>query len=92
MFDNILIKLDEGELWSLKFHVTYYKNIIKLLLDAEVFDLGWLWDGATIKWMPLLKILVLCGNIPPTVLSIVDCTSHMSDGGKKYTTYIIDQF
>ncbi len=29
---------------------------------------------------------------PPTVLSILDCTTHMSDGGKKDTTYIMKQF
>ncbi len=68
---------------SLNLQVTYNKNISKLLQDAEVFGLGWLGDGATIKWMPLLNIFVLCRNIPPTVVSIVDCTSHMSDGERK---------
>ncbi len=29
---------------------------------------------------------------PPTIVSIVDCTSHMSDGEKKDATYIMDQF
>ncbi len=70
----------------------YDKNISKLLQDAEVFGLRWLGDGATIKWMPLLNILVLCGSAPPTVVSIVDCTTHMSDGGKKDATYIMEQF
>ncbi len=68
------------------------KNISKLLQDAEKFGLGWLGDGATIKLMPLLNILVLCVSAPPTVVSIVDCTSHMSDGGKKDATYIMEQF
>ncbi len=68
---------------SLNFQETYDKNISKLLQDAEVFGLGWLGDGATIKCMPLLNILVLCGPAPSTVVSIVDCTLHMSDGRKK---------
>ena len=72
--------------------MTYDKNISKLLQDAEVFGLGWLGDGATIKRMPLLNILVLCSPAPPTVVSILDCTSDMSDGGKKDATYIMDQF
>ncbi len=42
--------------------------------------------------MPLLNIFVLCRNTPPTVVSIIDCTKHMSDEGKKDATYIIDQF
>ncbi len=72
--------------------MTNDKNISKLLQDVEVFGLGWLGDGATIKRMPLLNILVLCGNVPPTVVSIVDCTSHISDGGKKDATYTMNQF
>ncbi len=58
----------------------------------KVFRLGWLEEEATIKHMPLLNILVLCRNAPPTVVSIVDCTTHMSDGGKKDATYIMGQF
>ncbi len=72
--------------------MTNDKNISKLLQDAEVFGLRWLEDGATIKLIPLLNTLVLCGNAPPTVVSIVDCTSYMSDGGKKDATYVMDQF
>ncbi len=56
-----------------------------------MFGLGWVGDGETMKWMPLLNILVICENAPPKVVSIVDCTSHMSDGGKKDATYIMDQ-
>ncbi len=68
------------------------KNFAKLLQDEEVFGLRWLGDGATIKQMPLLNTLVLCGNAHPTVVSIVDCTSHMSDGGKKGATDIGTNF
>ncbi len=80
---------------SVNFQVTYDKDIsklLKLLQDAEVFGLRWLGDGAMMKRMPLLKILALCGNAPPTKVSIVDCTMHMSDGGKKDATYIMEQF
>ncbi len=76
--------------WTFRFFMT--KNISKLLQDTEVFGLGWLGDGATIKWTPLLNILLLCGNAPPTVMSIVDCKSHMSDWENKDATYIMGQF
>ncbi len=72
--------------------MTYDKNIFKLLQDAEVFGIRWLGDGAMIKQMPLLNVPVLCKNAPLTLVSIVDCTTHMSDGGKIYATYIMDQF
>ena len=77
---------------NLNFQVTSNKSISKLLQDAEVFGLGWLGDGATIKQMPLLNILVLCVSAPPTVVSIVDCTKHISDGGQKNATYMIEKF
>ncbi len=70
----------------------YNKNIAKLLQNAEVFGLGWLGDGATIKQMPLLNIFVLCGIISPTVVSIVNCTSLMSDEGKKDAPNIMTNF
>ncbi len=74
---------------SSNFLVTYNKNISKLLQDAEVFGLWWLGDGATIKRMPLFNILVLCGNVPSAVVSIVDCTTHMSDGGGRKMQHIL---
>ncbi len=70
--------IKKGELLSQNIQVSYDKNISKLLQDAEVFGLGLLGDGATIKQMPLLNILVLCGSVPPTVVSMVYCTTHMS--------------
>ncbi len=38
------------------------------------------------------NIFVLHGNVPPKGVSIVGCTSYMSNGGKKDETYIIEQF
>ncbi len=70
------IQQNKGELLSSKFQVTYKETISKLLQDAEVFGLGWLGDGATIKQMPFLNILVLSGNTPPTVDSVVDGSAH----------------
>ncbi len=55
-----------------------------------MFGLGQLGDGETIKQIPPLNMLVLCGIVPPIVF-IIYCNSHTSDGGKKDATYIIDQ-
>ncbi len=72
-----------GELLSLNFQVTYDKTMSKLLQDSETFGLGWLGSGVTIKQTPLINILIMCINSFPTAVYIVDCTSHMSEGGKK---------
>ncbi len=74
--------LSSGELLSLNFQATYEKNVAAILKDAYVFGLSWLGDGTTIKRTPLLNMLVMCGNSPPTVMSIFNCTEHMSTGGK----------
>ncbi len=48
--------------------------------------LDWLGDGANILCMPLLNVIVMCGNASPVVVSICDCTDHMSEGEKKDAT------
>ncbi len=48
-----------------------------------MFGLSLIGDEATIKQMPLMNMLVMCGKAAPVIVSIWDCTSHMVDGGKK---------
>ncbi len=42
--------------------------------------------------MPLLNVLGMCGNCPPVVIAVADCTEHMSEGGKKDCTFIAKLF
>ncbi len=37
-------------------------------------------------------MLVMCGDKPPAVMSICDCTGHMVDCGRKDTKYIMNFF
>ncbi len=37
-------------------------------------------------------MMVMCGDTSPVVASICDCTDHMSEGGKKDTTFITEMF
>ncbi len=55
------------------------------------FGLGWLGDGATILHIPLLNMMVMCGDASTVVVSICDC-SHMFEGGKKDANNIADMF
>ncbi len=79
---------DLGELLQLNFENTYDRNKMAIMKDAVTFGIAWLGDGATIKRMPLLNMLALCGEEPPVVISIFDCSEHMSEGGKKDAQYI----
>ncbi len=62
------------------------------MTKAALFGLLWLSDRATIKKMPLNNMLVMCGDKPPAVISICDCTSHMVEGGKKDAEFIMNFF
>ncbi len=42
--------------------------------------------------MPWLNMMVMCGDANHVVVSICDCTNHMSEGGKKDVTYIAEMF
>ncbi len=53
------------------------------------FGLCWLGDGATIKKMLLINMLVMCGDKLPAVISICESTEHIVDNGKKDVKYII---
>ncbi len=73
---------------DLSFQTKYFDNKTNLLKSADVFGLGFLGDGATLKKMPLMKIIASCVDTPPITMSIHDCTKHMQEGGKKDATYI----
>ena len=72
-----------------------HKNCIEhnqenLCREADVFGLSWLSDGATIGRMPLINVLGLCADSPPTCVAIEDCSGHMSAGGRKDARYIAE--
>ena len=61
-----------GSLLDLNFQTKYEHNKENLLKNADVFWLAFLGDGATIKRMPLMNILAMCGDVPPITISQVD--------------------
>ncbi len=40
--------------------------------------------------MPLINMLVICGDKLPAVISICECAGHMVEGGGKDTKYIMN--
>ena len=59
---------------------------------ADLWGLTFIGDFATIGRMPLLNILVLCGDLPPSVLAIKECTEQLVKGGKKDASYVASEF
>lgn len=41
---------------------------------------------------PLLNMMVICGDINHVVVSICNCSDHMSEGGKTDATNIAEMF
>ena len=79
-----------GPLLDLNFKMTYERNKEELLKEAGVFGLAFMVDGATIHRMPLMNILAMSGTSSPVTVGIIDCTTHMAEGGKKDAAYILD--
>ncbi len=78
MFANKL----SGDLLDINFQAIYNSNKRLTTENTNVFGISWIGNGATIKRMPLLNMLAMCGSKPPAVIAILDCTGHMVDGGK----------
>ena len=66
-------------------------SLTKLLMNANVFGLGIYGDGATIGKIPMMNILAASANNPNCIIDIVDCSRHMSEGGKKDAYYTCQQ-
>ena len=59
--------------------------------DAVLFGMCLLGDGATVRGMPLMNVIVTTPSAN-SVIDIIDCTDHMEVGGKKDAQYIAQIF
>ncbi len=91
-FIIILTNKLSGNLLDINFQAIYDSNKRLTTENAKWFGLSWIGDGATIKRMPLLNMLAMCGSKPPAVIAILDCTGHMVDGGKIDAEFIMSFF
>ncbi len=78
----------QGDHLQLTFENEYKRNKSTLMKHAKAFGVAWLGDRATIKCMPLLNMLILCGEEPLLVICIFDCRDHKSKWGKEDAEYI----
>ncbi len=65
-----LTNQSSGELLDINFGSVYDSSKTAIMSKAALFGLLWLGDGATIKKMPLIHLLVMCDDKPPVVISI----------------------
>lgn len=81
-----------GNLLDKNYQFYNEQNKSILLKEAKVFGITWMGDGATIKRMALVNVLAMCADVPPIMISIKECTGHMSRDGKKDAVYISKMF
>ena len=64
-----------------------------MALKEHAADYGWACssDGATIRRVPLVNILGFLPFVLPPLLALVDCSGHMSTGGKKDGLFLYDE-
>ena len=67
-------------------------NLSLIKKGSDVFGLLFLGDGATISSVPLLNILVSGKHLPVSILELVDCQGHLTDGGEKDGVFICTSF
>ena len=77
-----------GVLLDLNFKMTYERNKEEFLKEAGTFGLAFMGNGATIHRMPLMNVLAMSGTSSPVTVGIMDCTTHMAEGGNKDAAYI----
>ena len=70
---------------------TGFKDLMRTLLqEADIFGKSIFGGGATIKSVPLINVLAASLSNPFALLNIVDCTSHLAEGGKNDAPYIAE--
>jgi len=74
-------------------HDSYRREGIERLVGGgPSFGISIFGDGATIRRIPLINMLGSNPEQTSCLLDIVDCSQHMSDGGKKDAWYIAKKF
>ena len=70
------------------FESYYHEEAGKLFEDPDLYSISVYGDGATIKTTPLINVLACSPSNPACVLDVVDCTTHISEGGQKDVQFI----
>ena len=80
-----------GKLLDATFESYYHEEVGKLFEEPDLYSISVYGDGATIKTTPLINVLACSPGNPACVLDVIDCTLHMSEGGKKDAKFIAQE-
>lgn len=83
VFYEVLCIIISGQLLDVNCQYMYKCNMEIMKEKAFLFGHCWLGDGAKMKPLPLLDMLVMYSSMLPAVMSIYDCTGPWVDSGKK---------
>ena len=72
-----------GTLLDANYTAYQSSSLQKLLTNGHIFGLGIYGNGATIGKIPMMNVLAASAGNPNCVIDIIECSRHMSEGGKK---------
>jgi len=81
-----------GPLLESQYQTITDQNKQRLKVEASLFGLSFMGDGATVKRMPLVNMMAVGVHCPPATIEIADCSGYMITGGKKDAEFIANQF
>jgi hypothetical protein len=81
-----------GDMLDIAYMSQLKRDFRELLVDADVFGIGFFGDGATIHKCPLVNVFASSFHVPAMIVNIVDCTKQLQGGRKKDGTFISDLF
>ena len=81
-----------GPLLDLTFEKHLQKDFSDLMVDADVFGLGFFGDAETIKKSPLVNVLATGHHVSAMVVEVIDCTDRLLEGEKKDGPFIANLF
>jgi hypothetical protein len=70
------------------FETYYHEEATKHFEEPDLYSILVYRDRATIKTRPLINVLACSPGNPAHVLDVIDCTIHMSEGGRKDARFI----
>ena len=80
-----------GDLLGANYVAYQSDQMIKLLMNVDIFGLGTFGYGATIVKVPMMNILACLARNPSCVLDFVDCSDHVAKENKKDAFFIANK-
>lgn len=81
-----------GDMLDIAYESQLKRDLDELLVDSEIFGIGFFGDAATIHKCSLINIFACSFHCPAIIIDIIDCHDRIKAGEKKDGTFISNLF